>query len=328
MSPSRPATLLDVARLAGVSKATASKALNGDYPVAAATRARVTTAAQRLGFTPSALATSLVTGRSRTVGLLVLDDRLERFVTAISLGIEDTLRTTDLALLLANVRGDRARLEPLLAVLHARRADGLIVVGDNNVVWPSITDQVDRPVVYAYCQTDRSDDVCHLPDDEAATGQIIDHLVASGRRRFAHVTGPAGSLSVRARIRGIRVGLRRHGLALSGPPLHGPWSQRWGRQAVGQLLDHDAGIDAIVCGSDQIAYGVSTALEPTTSAVAVTGFDNWAPFAEETAPPLTTVDSNLEALGRASAEDLFALIDGRPVTGGVRRHPCRLVIPD
>ena len=112
--------------------------------------------------------------------------------------------------------------------------------------------------------------------------------------------------------------------------MYGPWSQRWGRAAVWQLLEATPDVDAIACGSDQIAAGVVDALlaggRRVPEDVAVTGVDNWSVFALETEPPLTTVDLNLEAMGAGAVRDLFGIIDGEPVTGGIRRHPGDLVV--
>jgi LacI family transcriptional regulator len=86
----------------------------------------------------------------------------------------------------------------------------------------------------------------------------------------------------------------------------------------------------VVCGSDQLAAGVSAALREAgrriPDDVAVTGHDNWAVFALEADPPLTTVDMNLEELGAAAVRDLFGLIDGKPVGRGVRLHTSTLVV--
>jgi LacI family transcriptional regulator len=111
--------------------------------------------------------------------------------------------------------------------------------------------------------------------------------------------------------------------------IYGQWSQRWARGAAATLLAEQPGIDAVLCGSDQIASGVLVALDDlgcrVPDDIAVTGYDNWEVFALETEPQLTTVDMNLEALGTAAARDLFTLIDGAPQRGGVRRHACQLV---
>ena len=103
-----------------------------------------------------------------------------------------------------------------------------------------------------------------------------------------------------------------------------------GGRGGGALLASHPDVDAILCGSDQIAAGVVEAVVRSgrriPDDVAVTGFDNWPVFALETEPPLTTVDLNLEALGAAAVRDLFAIIDGAQVGGGVRLHDCSLIV--
>lgn len=122
------------------------------------------------------------------------------------------------------------------------------------------------------------------------------------------------------------------GLDLSGGQvLFGVWSQRWGRQAAEILLTTDPGIDAVVCGSDQIAAGFVEAVRErgrrVPDDIAVVGYDNWEVLSTETRPPLTTSDMNLEVLGRTAAQHLFAAIDRR-ATPGVHRMPRSLTIRD
>jgi LacI family transcriptional regulator len=128
----------------------------------------------------------------------------------------------------------------------------------------------------------------------------------------------------------MRASLAAHGLSLPAERIQfGPWSEAWGAAAIGELLHADAGLDAVVCGSDQIARGVVGALHErgirVPDQIAVAGFDNWDVMAEATRPPLTTVDLGLHEIGRAAGQHLLAMIDGQPRTGIVRT-PCRLVI--
>lgn len=327
----RPSTLSEVALRAGVSVATASKALNGKSRVAEATRARVLRAAEELNFAPNPLARSLFTGRTRTVGLLIEDSRrTERFALPLLLGAEGALADIDLSLIVSDARGDRGRTESLLHMLAYRKVDGVLVVGAHTNVRPSVTHLVDVPVVYVYGESDNPADVSHVPDDGAGAALATEHVIAAGRQRIAHMTGPRSSRAVTQRARAVRTSLRAHRLRLAGPVLHGSWSQRWGRAAGERLLASRPDIDAVVCGSDQIAAGLVEAVLDSgrriPDDIAVTGFDNWNEFAEETDPPLTTVDMNLEALGAAAARELFEAIDGEKPAGGVRLHPCTLVV--
>jgi LacI family transcriptional regulator len=109
----------------------------------------------------------------------------------------------------------------------------------------------------------------------------------------------------------------------------GEWSERWGREAAGQLLTDRPDLDAIFCGSDQIARGVGDTLRAAgrriPDDVALVGFDNWEPMALGAQPPLTSVDMCLEEVGRAAAELLLAAIADEPAHG-VRTVPSRLVV--
>jgi LacI family transcriptional regulator len=330
MARRRPATLIEVAERAGVSLTTASKAINGKDRVSAATRARVMAAAQELSFTPNPIARGLMTGRTSTVGFVIADSMSHRFAVPVMLGAEAALGEIDLSMITCDARGDPARSLELARMLAARKVDGMLVVGDNNTVTASVTRHVDVPVVYVYGESDDADDAVHMPDDRQGIGLLVDHLAAMGRRRIAHLTGPPHTTAVAHRVEGITSHMARHQLELAVPPVYGQWSQRWARAAAAGLLTRQPDIDALLCGSDQIASGVLVALDElgreVPGAIAVTGYDNWPVFALETEPQLTTVDMNLEALGAAAARELFTLIDGAPRRGGVRRHACRLVV--
>lgn len=330
MARRRPATLIEVAERAGVSLTTASKAINGKNRVSEATRARVLAAARELSFTPNPIARGLMTGRTSTVGVIIADSMSHRFAVPVMLGAEAALSEIDLSMITCDARGDPARGLELARMLAARKVDGMLVVGDNNVMSTSVTRHVDVPVVYVYGESDDAGDVVHMPDDRQGIGLLVDHLVAAGRRRIAHLTGPRHATAVEHRVEGITAHMARHQLALAVPAVYGQWSQRWARAAAAAILMRQPGIDAMLCGSDQIASGVLVALDElgrrAPDDIAVTGYDNWPVFALETEPQLTTVDMNLEALGAAAARELFTLIDGVPRRGGVQRHACRLVV--
>ncbi|MFI6481154.1 LacI family DNA-binding transcriptional regulator [Nonomuraea sp. NPDC050663] len=323
-------TIGDVAALAGVSVATASKALNGKHDVRAETRDRVLAAAEELSFQPNALARGLLSGQTRTVGLLT-SDSVGRFGIPVLLGAEDAFGAGKMAVMLCDARGDAIREQHYIRTLLAHRVDGLIVVGESTDIRPSISRDLPVPVVYAYGASDSPDDVSFVPDDVDGAGQAVRHLVAMGRRRIAHITGPMDYKAAVDRAEGVRLALEAAGLAQTGQTLSGPWSQRWGRHAAEMLLMAEPEVDAVFCGSDQIAAGFVEAVRErgrrVPDDIAVVGYDNWEVLSTESRPPLTTVDMNLETLGRTAAQHLFAAIDGR-ATPGIHRMPCRLVIRD
>lgn len=323
------ATLAHVAARAGVSVATASKALNGRDRVSAATRARVAAAAEELSFAPNSQARSLLSGRTRTVGMLIRDSQVERFAVPVMLGAENALGDTELSLILCDARGDEIRVRHYLRQLLSRNVDGILVVGSSTDLQPSLT-LPDVPVVYVYGGSTDPTDVSFMPDERGGAELAVEHLVATGRRRIAHVTGPTGYHASRARAAGVATALERAGLQLAGDVFFGQWSQRWGRLAAATLLSSGLDVDAIVCGSDQIASGVADVLIAqgvrVPDDVAITGFDNWLVFAEEARTPLTSVDMNLEALGAQAARALSQAIDGGVLEPGIHREPCQLVI--
>jgi LacI family transcriptional regulator len=330
MTSRRPATLVEVARRAGVSLTTASKAINGKNRVSEETRARVMAAARELSFTPNPIARGLITGRTSTVGVIIADSMTHRFAMPVMLGAEAALGEIDLSMITCDARGDQARSLELARMLAARKVDGVLIVGDNNAITASVTRHVNVPVVYVYGESDDASDSVHMPDDHGGIGLLVDHLAAAGRRRIVHLTGPRDMTAVTHRVDGLSARLRDHELELAAPVVYGRWSQRWGRAAVAGLLEQVPDVDAVLCGSDQIASGVLVGLDElgrrVPDDIAVTGYDNWEVFALETEPQLTTIDMNLEALGAAAARDLFTIIDGAPRQGGVRRHACDLVI--
>lgn len=324
-----PATIADVAALAEVSIGTVSKALNGRGQLREQTRARVLAAAQQLGFQPNALARGLLSGRSFTVGLITTDS-FGRFTIPIMLGAEDALGAGQISVFLCDGRGDPIREQHYIRMLLARRVDGIIITGRRVDPRPPIGANLRVPIVYAMTQSTDERECALIPDDEQGGRIAIEHLLATGRTRIGHITGPERFLAARLRAQGAVQALDRAGHRLAGPGLlHGEWSEEWGRQATHILLRSTPDTDAIFCGSDQIARGVADMLREmgyrVPGQIALVGFDNWDVMADSCRPPLTTVDLNLTELGRAAADHLLAAIDGNPAHGA-HTLPCRLVV--
>ncbi len=325
----RPATLREVAAAAGVSVATASKALNGLGRMADETRTRIRDVAAAMGFRPNALARSLVSRRSFTVGLLT-DDTYGRFSLPVMAGVTAALVDNGVSVFLCHVEDDPRRAQMHVRALQDKRVDGLIATGkriDRRL--PVDLGDLGVPVVYAFTEPEPGCPAL-VSDDAGGIAAVIAHLVGLGRRRVAHVTGPAGFAVVRIRAEAARSALLGAGLAAP-EPLIGDWSEAWGHAAVERLWQgRGPRPDAIACGNDQIARGVVDALRErgvlVPDDVAVTGFDNWEIVAASSRPPLTTVDMNLPALGREAGLTLLALVDGKSVAPALRKLPCSLVV--
>lgn len=324
----RSVTLRDVAARAGVSIATASKALNNRQHVGAATRQRVQSAADELDFSPNALAQGMVSQRSGTVGLLT-SDLVGRFSIPVLRGAEDAFGSERMSVLLCDAREDRLREQHHLRALISRRVDGLIVVGSRPDPRHSLGKQLGVPVVYAYAPSDDPDDMSVVADDRAGGRLAVEHLLTCGRHRIAHITGEPSYGASHDRAEGALAALAAAGVGLAGGDvMYGSWSEAWGRGATRLLLDRAPDLDAVFAGSDQIARGVLDALleagRRVPEDVSVIGYDNWEVLAVDSRPPLTTIDPGLENLGRIAALRLAAAIEGRE-GHGVEVHPGRLV---
>lgn len=328
MAGTRPVTLRDVAQAAGVSTATASKALNGRDDVGPATRRRVQEAAERLSFTPNTLARNLASGQTGIVGLLA-SDLDGRFSIPILMGAEDAFGAERMSVLLCDARDDAIREQYHVRTLLSRRVDGLIVVGSRTDPRPSIGHDLPVPVVYAYAPSSDPRDVSLVPDNVGAGRLTVEHLVGHGRRRIAHIRGDVTYAAAHDRVSGIRAALDEHGLQLLAHSTFGSWSEAWGRAAAGAILEASPDVDAIICASDQIARGALDTLRARGVAVpddvAVVSFDNWQILATGAQPQLTSVDMDFEALGRLAAKRVFESL-GDTAKPGVESLPCRLVV--
>jgi len=322
-------TIIDVAAAAGVSVGTASKALNGRGQLRQDTRDRVAAAAERLGFQANSLARGLLSGRSFTVGLITTDS-FGRFSIPVMLGAEDALGAGQMSVFLCDGRGDPIRERHYLQTLLSRRVDGIIVTGRRADPRPPLGIDLPVPVVYALCQSADPADCSVICDDDQVGRLAASHLLSVGRSRIGHITGPAGFLAVRRRSAGAQAVLKEAGMSFVDPgSQYGEWSEEWGRQATRILLRATPDVDAIFCGSDQLGRGVADALREAgrrvPDDVALVGVDNWEVMALACRPPLTTVDLQLQELGRSAAALLLDAIDGRPAAG-VHTTPTRLVV--
>ena len=137
-------------------------------------------AAEELAFHPNLLARGLVSGRTRTVGILT-DELGGRFAIPVLLGVENALANQQMSVLLCDSRGDAIRRQHYIRTLVARQIDGLIVLGETNDVRSSLTADIPVPVVYVYGESDDQDDLSMIADDHGGGRLAAEHLVMHGR---------------------------------------------------------------------------------------------------------------------------------------------------
>lgn len=313
------ASLKDVASLAGVSIASASKAINGRSDVAESTRRKVLAAAEKLDFVPNELARSIAIKQTGTLGLLT-HDLDGRFSLPILMGAEDAAGAGKMSVFLCDSRGDAIREQHHLRALMSRRVDGLIVVGHNTDPRESLGKDLGVPVVYAYAPSLDDSDMSVVPDNYKGGRDVVEHLVSTGRTKIAHITGIDSFSATIDRAKGVTDELNANGLDIIGAKVYfGEWTESWGRTATHRLLEQFPEVDAIIAGSDLIARGVLDALRErgieVPTQVAVTGFDNWTTIIEGARPALTSVDMNFETLGRRAAQKLMKAIAGEREPG-------------
>jgi LacI family transcriptional regulator len=324
-------TIHDVARLAGVSIGTVSKALNAGGRLSQETRAKVLAAAGQINYRPNDLAQSLHRRRSMTVGI-ISSDSFGRFTLPIVEALEQQLADQRIAIFMCNATDDPARESQHVDQLLGKRIDGLVVTSRRADARPPVGPLPEGlPVVYVYSRPDDHSAVALIPDDEGGARLALRHLLATGRRRIAHVTGPERFEAVRLRHKGYIEELEVAGITPNASfYLPGTWSETWGREAVDKLFAGSAETpDAVFCGNDQIARGVADALRErdisVPGQVAIVGFDNWNIMTDATRPQLSSVDMNLSTLGREAGRLLLAMIGGERAAG-THRLPCTLIV--
>lgn len=326
---SKGATLQDVARAAGVAISTASKAINGRGKLRQETRERVRSEARRLGFRFRELEQDTPVDQRLMIGILTTDI-YGRFSLPLLMGIEQAFGTRPVSAVMTASR-DQAHEQQHLQMLLERGVDGIVVSARREDPRPPIdVGSTAIPVVYAHTQVTDPHALCVLPDDAQGARLAVEHLVQSGRKQFAHITGPGYFEAVRLREGAMRKVLAEHRIPLpEHRVLSGPWEESWGYTATHYLFKQDASIDALFCGSDQLARGAVEALHELgiriPEDVSVVGFDNWEPIACATRPALTTVDMNIEAIGRYVGQCLLDLLAGE-LLSGIVRLPCSLIV--
>ncbi|WP_432013108.1 LacI family DNA-binding transcriptional regulator [Streptomyces cucumeris] len=326
-------TLENVARHAGVSRATVSRVVNGATTVGEDSREAVLRAIRELGYIPNQAARSLVTQRTDSFALVLPEEpgRVfsdDQFFPGVVRGVSQELEAADkqLVLMMARSPASRDRIERFAL---ARHVDGVMVASMHGAdPLPAALARMGIPVV---CN-ERALGAATLPyvgvDNVAGAAGAVRHLAASGRTRIATVAGPQDMVAGVDRLAGYRSALREAGLDPS--VAVGDFTQESGVVAMRELLERQPGLDAVFVASDLMAIGVLRALRQAgrrvPDDVAVVGFDDIEP-ARYTEPPLTTVRQPIAEIGRRLAGQLLRLASGESIEPALVL-PTELVVRD
>jgi len=303
------ATIRDVARRADVSVASVSRVLNRLANVSEQTRARVMTAVSELGYVPHAGARSLSLSRTGAIGV-VLPNLHGEFFSEIVRGMDRTATERGYLLLLSNMHAQSGEAEAVLRAMRGR-VDGLIVMA------PHLEDQEFATSLHRGTPAVLLNSRATVPgltgirlDNAAGARAVADHLVAIGRRRIVHISGPLGNIDAEERAAAFREALKPHA-EVSVEVVHGNFYEESGSAAVEALIETGHSFDAIFAGNDMMAIGALTALRAAGRSVpedvAVAGFDD-VPLASHL--DLTTVQVRIAELGERAIETLIAMLDG------------------
>ncbi|GGM38770.1 LacI family transcriptional regulator [Dactylosporangium sucinum] len=315
--PLRKVGMRDVARLAGVSHQTVSRVLNNLPNVSPATRGRVLDAVRVLNYRRNLAARTLVTARSRTIGLIGFETTLAGPASMIY-GIEKAAREAGYYVSIATVRSlDRHSVLDAVEQLCAQAVEGIIAIAPKNSVADALTQvPAGTPAVGVGGADDGSVPMLRV-DNVRGASLATRHLLELGHATVHHVPGPADWPEARDRIDGWRQTL--HAAGASVPRVEpGDWSARSG-YLRGQRLAVDPAVTAVFCGNDHIALGVLRAFHEAgrrvPGEVSVVGFDD-TPESGYFLPPLTTVHQDFAELGRRSVELLIGQLSGAPAPAG------------
>ena len=319
-------TLEQVAALAGVSRATVSRVVNGSPRVSAAAREAVQRAIEQLGYVPNRAARTLVTRRTDSIALVVSEPEArvfgEPFFAGIVRGASQALAATDLQLVLLMAQGaaQRAKLERYLVAGHV---DGVLLVslhGDDPL--PRALSGAGVPAVFcgrplAPLDLSRVD-----ADNRGGARAAVQHLLARGRRRIATITGPLDMGVGVDRLEGWREALEEAGVEPAGRLVaHGDFSQESGAEGMRALLERAPDIDAVFAASDLMAASALRVLKAARRRVpddvAVVGFEDSEEIAQTTEPRLTTVRQPVERMGQEMTRLLLEQMAGERGGGRV-----------
>jgi LacI family transcriptional regulator len=322
------ATIKDVARVAGVSVASVSRALNGHESVTEATRQRILAAAGELRYVPHAAARSLITRRTDTVGVL-LPDLHGEFFSELIRGIDAAARASARHLLISSSHGSEAEAAQALRMLQGR-VDGLLVMSphaDSGVLAANLPATL--PTVLLNTRVASGSYPAFSVDNDGGAAEMMQHLFASGRRRIAFISGPDNNFDANERLRGYRAAIADRKGA-SEYVLRGDFSEASGYRAGLEICAGTDRPDAIFAANDMMALGCLFALTEKGVAVpddiALAGFDD-IPIARFVTPPLTTVRVRIADLGRRAFERLAELIaDGDDGEKTTERLDCELIV--
>lgn len=318
--PQKSATIEDVAKLAGVSIATVSRAIRMPEKVAESTRKKVTAAIARTGYTANAMAQNLRMQRSRMVMVLtqsIADPNFPGILT----GLEKVANARGYGVLIGNTEGTISLEENHMRFLSSGMVDGLILLTGHLPVagWPQSPVSAFPTMVAATRPIDRPEVSYVGVDDVAASKMATEYLVSLGHKDIVYVSSSSSNVVSDLRYDGYLKGLAEAAVLLVDWRVEGDGSSEGGRTVVERLFIKDTLPTAFFCYNDDTAIGVISALQIRGYHVpenfSVIGFDD-IPFANNITPALTTIRQPRNQIGELAMNQLLDKLTGKDQTAG------------
>jgi len=308
-------TIRDVAAAAGVSRQTVSRVLNDRPDVADETRQRVWRVIQELGYRPSAIARSLVSKKTSSLGLITADFS-DYFFTQVIIGAEMEARRSGYYFLLGSTERNPEDEPEYVRLLTERQVDGILFArpsteGESKHLLALIREGV--PLVTTAYRVPGERLMVVDVDNVDGGLQATECLIQAGHRRIGMIAGPESWKSVDDRGRGFRLALERAGLeSVEARVESGDWSYGGGYEAMKRLLTRSPEITAVFSQNDRMAIGAMKALRDAgrrlPDDLAVVGYDD-IPAAAYVDPPLTTMRQPMRKVGEIAARRLIELVN-------------------
>ncbi len=310
-------SIKDIARAANVSHPTVSRALSHSPLVKGETAERIRQIAASLGYRPSAIARSLATKKTRTIGVVVTTIA-DPFIADVVSGIEEMANDHGYSVFLANSNANPDREVKVVHSFHERRVDGIVVTASRvGALYVPLLSGLKVPIVLINNQhPDEPDEFIYsvMIDNIKASTQVMKHLIGLGHKRIAYIGDQAGFQSDTERFAGYR-----QALAFADYPflpeliVHGDGKPEGGRQAMEKLLSLPTPPTAVFCYNDMSALGALRAIHQhgikVPDDISIVGFDDLA-IASYTSPLLTTVGQPKQQMGRMAMETMLKILSG------------------
>ncbi|AGP42818.1 HTH-type transcriptional regulator AscG [Serratia plymuthica] len=311
------ATILEVAKKAGVSKATVSRVLSGSGYVSPEKRELVDKAIAETGYRPNLLARNLATKTTQTIGLVVTNTLYSgNYFSELMSQSARIMEENGRQLILADGKHTAEEEKAAIQFLLDLRCDGVIIYPRflSIAQMDEIISQHQQPILVINRRLRLNDSYCIFSDQHATSAAAVAHLIQLGHRDIAFITGSLDSPTGLERLSGYKSALAEQGIAVNNALIaEGKWNAQSGMAAVDALLAGGHAFSAIVASNDEMAIGAMKRLAecqiPVPSAVSVIGFDD-IPLAPYTIPSLSSMKMPVTEMIKETINRLVSMLDG------------------